>query len=246
MLLQCESLTIGYDDLPLVQELNFALGQGEICAVIGHNGAGKSTFVKTLLGLVKPLSGTISWQDGQKETCAYLGQRADFDGQFPIRVRDIVSMGAWHGLGFWGHIDQATQRLIDQALAQTDLTQIADRPLYECSSGQLQRCFFARTIVQDAALILLDEPFTAIDQATEAKLIDIIKGWRDQGRGQILVLHDLSVVKGLCDKVLLLGQGRAIFGTAQDILTPETLLQYAYFSPTQAGWLQALTVGQDD
>ena len=245
MLLQCDRLTIGYEASPLVRDVSFALAQGEICAVIGHNGAGKSTFVKTVLGLLPPLSGMISWQGDDKAACAYLGQRSDFDGQFPIRVRDIVAMGAWHGLGFWGNIHQKTQALIDHALAQTDLVAMADRPLYECSSGQLQRCFFARTIVQDAAIILLDEPFTAIDQNTEAKLIDIMKSWRDQGRGQILVLHDLSVVKGLCDKVLLLGQGKSLFGTPNEILVSDHLLDYGYLSPTQAVWLQDLTVRQD-
>lgn len=239
MIVTCESLAIGYGQTPLVENLSFSVKQGEICAVIGHNGAGKSTLIKSLLGLHEPLSGSISWQDETPPKRAYLGQRTQFDGQFPVRVRDLVAMGAWHGLGFWAHIDSAKQALVQKALEQTNLEHMADRPLFECSSGQLQRCFFARAIVQDAPFILLDEPFTAIDQSTQSNLIEIIKNWRAEGRGLFIVLHDLSVVKGLCDKVLLMGGGQALFGETPLVLRPQTLIDYGYLSKTQAEWLSA-------
>ena len=236
MLVQCESLTIGYRGVPLISDMSFSLKAGEICGVVGHNGAGKSTFIKSIIGLSTPLSGTVSWHDNAPAKCAYLDQNSDFDGQFPIRVRDLVTMGAWHGLGFWSNINAHKHALIGKALAQTDLEHMADRPVYECSSGQLQRCFFARAIVQDAPVIILDEPFAAVDQTTEAKLFEIIKQWREQGRGLIIALHDVSVVKGLCDTTLLLGQSQSLFGKSHDVLTTQNLLDYGYLSPTQAQW----------
>ena len=238
MIVQCKSIALGYGNAPLIENLSFALKAGEVCGVVGHNGAGKSTFVKTMLGLQSPIKGQFDWENGDPPTLSYLGQRDEFDNQFPIRVYDLVAMGAWHGLGFWSGINEQKAKAIETALHQTNLMHMADRPLYECSAGQLQRCFFARAIVQDAPLILLDEPFTAIDQSTEANLVEIIKSWRDEGRGLVVVLHDLPAIKALCDKVLLIGNGASEFGCPEDVLTTDNLLKHHYLSPTQASWLR--------
>ena len=131
-------------------------------------------------------------------------------------------------------VDQA----VEEALDQTQLTAIANQPLHECSSGQLQRCLFARAIVQDAPLLLLDEPFTAMDQSTQANLLAIIEQWRQQGKGQIIVLHDLHAVRALSDHVLLIGDGASCFGPTSELLTTENLVRYGYYSATQAAWLE--------
>ena len=243
MIVSCQDVALGYGASTLLRDVSFSLRAEEICAVVGHNGAGKSTFMKSLLGLQSPLSGQFDWQSGVMPKLAYLGQRNEFDGQFPIRVRDMVMMGAWHGLGFWSNISDEKRSRVEHALVQTNLVEMADRPVFECSSGQLQRCFFARAIVQDAPVILLDEPFTAIDQTTEANLVEIITSWRAEGRGVVVILHDLSAVKGLCDTALLLGGGQSCFGTVADVLTKQNLLDYGYLSPTQAQWMTALAQG---
>ena len=234
------NIVLGYNNKTLVENISFSLSRGEICAVIGHNGAGKSTLVRTLLGLQSPISGRLEWQSGVENNVAYLGQNANFDIQFPLRVKDVVAMGSWKGLGFWTSIDPKKASRIDNALIRTGLMAIANQPLYECSSGQLQRCFFARAIVQDAPLILLDEPFSTIDQTTEAKLVEIIKGWRDEGRALMVVLHDLSVVMGISDTCLLLGNGHASYGLTEQIVTTENLMAHDYLSKTQADWLTLL------
>ena len=158
-MLKAHNLALGYHGKTLVDGLNFTIEAGQISAVIGHNGAGKSTLARTILGLQQPRSGRLDWAHDAPRNIAYLGQSADLDNQFPMRVKDAVAMGAWKGLGFWTGIDHRKAERIDYALTRTGLNNMADRPLYECSSGQLQRCFFARAIVQDAPLILLDEPF---------------------------------------------------------------------------------------
>lgn len=242
-MLNAHNIALGYHGTVLVDGVTFSLEKGQICSVIGHNGAGKSTLVRTLLGLQPPLSGQLDWHSGSPSDIAYLGQGSDLDQQFPIRVKDAVAMGTWKKLGFWQGIDQARAERIDYALVRTGLTSMADRPLYECSSGQLQRCFFARAIVQDAPLILLDEPFAAIDQTTESNLIEIIREWRNEGRALMVVLHDLSAVMGISDHCLLLGGGRAAFGPTEEIITTENLLSHQYLTETQAEWLSLLQKG---
>ena len=236
-MLNARAIALGYHGKTLIEGLTFSLERGKICSVIGHNGAGKSTLVRTLLGLQSPRAGQLDWTEGPVSNIAYLGQSADLDNQFPMRVKDAVAMGAWKKLGFWGSIDTAKAERIDYALIRTGLTEMADRPLYECSSGQLQRCFFARAIVQDAPLILLDEPFAAIDQTTESHLIELIREWRNEGRALMVVLHDLSAVMGISDTCLLLGAGRACFGKTDETITTQNLLSHHYLTEIQAEWL---------
>ena len=239
-MLKAHDIVLGYNNKALVNTVNFSLSKGEICAVIGHNGSGKTTLVRTLMGLHFPLSGHFEWHDQKKKDVAYLGQNTLFDSNFPLRVKDVVAMGSWDDLGFWASIDQSKADHIDHALIRTGLTAMADRPLYECSSGQLQRCFFARAIVQNSPLILLDEPFSTIDQTTEAKLVEIIQEWRDEGRAIMIVLHDLSAVMGISDTCLLLGNGKASYGPTKAIVTTENLMAHRYLSQTQADWLTLL------
>ena len=240
-MLTAQNIVLGYNGTALCEPLDFHLEAGQICAVMGHNGAGKSTLVRTLLGIQPPLSGTVTWHGSLQKNIAYLGQSAMIDNHFPMRVKDAVTMGVWPQLGFWQAIDKSMADRVESALARTGLSHMADRPLFECSSGQLQRCFFARAIVQDAPIIILDEPFTAIDQTTESQLIDIITQWRQERRTLIIVLHDLSSVMGLADYCLLLGDGRGLFGKTDNVVTSENLISHHYLTSTQASWISRLT-----
>lgn len=235
-----QDLTLGYRDQPLISRLSFSLEAGQVTAVIGHNGAGKSTLVRTVLGLQPPLSGNFDWTGNRPPQIAYIGQTNELDHQFPVRVKDVVAMGVWKSLGFWSRLDGSNAHRISAALERTGLTEMADRPLYECSSGQLQRCFFARAIAQDAPILLLDEPFSAIDQTTESNLIDIIKDWRSEGRAILIIMHDLSSVLDVSDTCLLLGGGRATFGDTKSVITTENLVSFRYMTQTQAEFLSLL------
>lgn len=239
-LLSVAELTLGYRDTIVVRNVSFELARGEMLAVVGHNGAGKSTLIKTILGALPPLSSELNWGRAKPKKIAYLGQKTDFDSKFPIRVRDLAAMGAWPDLGLFGRVDKAYQARIDQALERTGTRKISDMPLHKLSAGQLQRALFARTMVQDAQLILLDEPFTAVDQTTEAALLEMIDVWAEEGRAVILVLHDLSAVLQHCHSSLLLGDGRAVFGSPAETLTPHNLVSYGYLSQNQASWIEAM------
>ena len=166
--LKATGLTIGYPDAPVINDIEFELRSGDVLAVVGHNGSSKSTLIKTLLGTLKPLAGGLNWAGGRPEKIAYLGQLTEFDNRFPIRVRDLAAMGTWSSLGFLGRVDRAHENGISLALERTGIVDIADKPIHKLSAGQLQRAMFARAMVQNAPLILLDEPFAAVDQTTEA------------------------------------------------------------------------------
>ena len=239
-LLSAAGLALGYGGVPLVRDIAFEVGRGDVLAVVGHNGSGKSTLIKTILGTLPAVAGQLIWPEGKPETIAYLGQQTEFDRRFPIRVRDLAAMGAWSGLGLAGRIDVVCQARIQAALERTGTAEIADMPLYKLSAGQLQRALFARTMVQDASLILLDEPFTAVDQATEAALLSLIDGWAGEGRTLILVLHDLTAVLEHCTSALLVGEGRTRFGAPRETLTPGNLIALGYMSESQAAWIEAM------
>ena len=163
-------LSIGYKKKTVLDGISFDLRRGDIFAVVGHNGSGKSTLIKTILGILPPISGETLWATNNPADKGYLGQIADFDRRFPARVIDLAIMGGWSKLGFFGRANKNLKDRAYDALVKTGIDHIAERPIHELSSGQLQRALFARAIVQDAQCILLDEPFNAVDQ--EASRID--------------------------------------------------------------------------
>lgn len=235
--LRVRNLSLGYPNIELFRGLSFNLDAGSVLAVIGTNGSGKSTFVKMLLGLLEPKAGQLSWTEGRPNEIGYLAQMTDFDRRFPIRVKDLAAIGTWGGLGIRRGLDQKRRDQVFDALEVAGVANIADRALHTLSGGQLQRALFARVILQDAPVILLDEPFTAVDQSTEAHLLSVISKWRDEGRAVVLVVHDLSTVLDHCSHALLLGSQKATHGKVEDVLTPERLVEQGYMSPSQADWI---------
>jgi zinc/manganese transport system ATP-binding protein len=235
--LEIRNLSLGYPGLTLFRNLSFDIESGTTLAVLGANGSGKSTFVKMLLGLMAPLGGQIAWPLGRPSEIGYLAQLTEFDRRFPIRVRDLAAMGAWGGFGFAQGLSKAGRAKVDKALHEAGVLDIADRALHTLSGGQLQRALFARVIMQDAPLILLDEPFAAVDQSTEAHLLTIIRRWREEGRAVVLVVHDLSSVLDHCSHALLLGGQTATHGPVDQVLTRARLVEQNYLSQSQADWM---------
>ena len=235
--LQIRDLTLGYPDLTLFRRLSIDIEAGTTLAVLGANGSGKSTFVKMLLGLILPLSGQLIWPKGRPHEIGYLAQMTEFDHLFPVRVRDLVAMGAWRGFSLSSGLDRAGRNRVAAALEEARILPLADHPLHTLSGGQLQRALFARVMLQDAPLILLDEPFAAVDQSTEEHLLSIIGRWRREGRAVVLVVHDLSSVLDHCSQILLLGGGDATHGAIESVLAPERLVAQGYLSESQAAWM---------
>lgn len=201
-------LSAGYGGAATVSGVSLSVPAGARVAVIGANGAGKSTLLRTIAGELPPLAGSMR----RCETCArmgYLPQAATVDRRFPISVYEFVVMGAWQRLGAFQRIRPAVRKAIDQAIARTGLSEMANRPLGHLSGGQLQRARFARLMLQDAAMLLLDEPFAGVDRPTRDALMSLIDAWHAEGRTTLVVLHDLDLVRQRFDLCLTVDEGHA-------------------------------------
>ena len=214
-------LTVGYDGHPAVHHVSCTIAPGSLVAVVGPNGAGKSTLIKALAGLLRPIGGRI---DGlAHERVAYLPQQASLERSFPIGVGEFAAMGLWHETGAFGGFSMAQRERVREALAAVGLEGYARRPIDTLSGGQLQRALFARLMLQDAGVMLLDEPFSAIDQRTTADLLALLRGWQHQGKTVLAVLHDLQQVHDAFPDTLMLAREMVAYGPTAQVLTPANL-----------------------
>jgi zinc/manganese transport system ATP-binding protein len=216
-------LTLGYDRHPAVHHIEGDVARGELLALVGPNGAGKSTLLKGIMGELKPLGGTIDRDGISHRDVAYLPQQIDVDRSFPISVFDCVAMGYWREIGVWRGLDAGRKRAVAEALATLGILDLANRPIGALSGGQFQRALFARLLLQDSQLILLDEPFRAVDAKTVADLIQLIRRWHKEGRTVIAALHDIEQVRAHFDKTLLLAREVVAWGDTPKVLTQDNL-----------------------
>jgi zinc/manganese transport system ATP-binding protein len=220
-----DDLTLGYDRHPAVHHLAGELPAGSLTAVVGPNGAGKSTLLKGIAGALTPLSGRIVIPPDEKRRIAYLPQVMDIDRSFPISVYDLVAMGLWSISGLFGGIGRSERSRVADAIAAVGLMGFERRAIGTLSGGQMQRALFARLLLQDAAIILLDEPFTAIDTKTTSDLLDIVARWHSEERTVVAVLHDLDVVRRVFPETLLMAREPVAWGATPKVLTAENLLK---------------------
>jgi zinc/manganese transport system ATP-binding protein len=220
-----EDVTLGYGRHPAVHHLAGEIPAGSLMAVVGPNGAGKSTLLKGVVGTLRPLEGRIELAGGPDAGIAYLPQAADLDRSFPLSVYDLVAMGLWSRTGAFGGIGRRDRSRIEEAVAAVGLTGFERRPISSLSGGQMQRALFARLLLQDARLILLDEPFTAIDAKTTADLLDLVTRWHSEARTVVAVLHDLDVVRRVFPSTLLIAREPVAWGETQEVLRPANLLK---------------------
>jgi zinc/manganese transport system ATP-binding protein len=223
--LQFRNLTLGYERHPAVHHLTGTVADGTLLAVIGPNGAGKSTLLKGIVGVLRPLDGAIERAQPRKEDIAYLPQIAEIDRTFPITVYDLVAMGLWRRAGLFGSISRRERDEIEKALSAVGLEGFEGRIIGTLSGGQMQRALFARLLLQDARLILLDEPFTSLDAKTISDLLELIHRWHGERRTILIVLHDLDLARAQFPETLLLARQAVAWGRTQDVLTPENLLK---------------------
>jgi zinc/manganese transport system ATP-binding protein len=221
--LQFRDVTLGYDRHPAVHHLSGEVARGALLAVVGPNGAGKSTLFRGLVGILKPLAGSISLDGLDVRDIAYLPQIADIDRSFPISVFDFVSTGLWRTTGLLGGIGKAARDKIERALSAVGLTGFENRGIGTLSGGQMQRVLFARLLLQDARLIVLDEPFNAIDAKTSADLLQLVQRWHVEGRTVLAALHDMELVRAHFPETLMLAREPVAWGLTAQVLTAENL-----------------------
>lgn len=212
------NITLGYEQHPAVHHLSITIDPGSLVAVVGPNGAGKSTLVKALAGQLRPIEG---WVEGlEHHRVAWLPQHSGVDRSFPISVQELVMLGLWHEVGALGRFTSAHRSACHRALAAVGLLGFEQRSIDTLSGGQMQRALFARLILQDAPVVLLDEPFAAVDQRTTDDLLALLHRWHAQGRTVVAVLHDLSQVRAHFPQTLLLAREPVAWGATAEVLTP--------------------------
>ncbi len=220
--LRFRDLTLGYRRHPAVHHLSGEVEEGALLAVTGPNGAGKSTLFKGIVGLMAPLSGAVE-RGVDVRDIAYLPQVAEIDRSFPINVYDLVAMGLWRRIGAFGAIGASERERVHDAIATVGLTGFERRPIAALSGGQMQRVLFARLSLQDSALIVLDEPFNAIDDRTVADLVALVRRWHGERRTVLAALHDLNLASRHFPHTLLMAREPVAWGETGRVLTADNL-----------------------
>lgn len=244
--LSVSNLSVNYDRVPILWDIALEVPQGKLVGIVGPNGAGKSTLIKAVLGLVKPESGDIkflgsSLKDIQKHV-AYVPQRESVDWDFPITVRDLVLMGRYGHLGLFRRPRQADIAAAKRTMEIMGIEGLQDRQISQLSGGQQQRAFLARALLQEADIYFMDEPFTGIDLATEAVIMDLLKRLIAQNKTVFVVHHDLNTVEAYFDWLILLNLRLVASGPLKSTFNAENL--YATYGKSYALFGEALKLSQ--
>lgn len=225
-----DNVTVAYRGHPALHHVSGAFERGSLTAVVGPNGAGKSSLMAALTGEIRPVQGQVKRAEGLR--VAYLPQLSQIDRSFPVQVIDVVAMGLWSQLGWWRGLSAAQRAGIESALAAVGLTGFEHRLISEMSAGQFQRLLFARVLLQDADIILLDEPFNAIDARTTTDLMGVVQRWHEQARTVIAVLHDHEQVRAHFPQTVLLARRCIAWGPTDEVLQPQHLHAARHMSET--------------
>jgi len=227
--IQVENITVDYNGFIALRDASLTVQPGSICGLIGMNGAGKSTLFKAIMGFLTPAAGRVLIAGEPVTTAqkrgrlAYMPQAEEVDWAFPVSVQDVVMMGRY---GFMNLL--RTPRPLDHAkvvesLARVGMQDFRKRQIGELSGGQRKRTFLARALAQDAAVMLLDEPFTGIDAKTEETIITLLRELRDEGKTIIVCTHDLASIASFCDEVALINRTVLAYGPLETTFTPENI-----------------------
>jgi zinc/manganese transport system ATP-binding protein len=197
-------VTVRYGRRIALEAVSGEFVSGSLTAVVGANGAGKSTLLAAIAGVVRLAGGVVNRAELQR--LAYLPQLAAIDRGYPLTVAELIALGGWREFGAFRSPGAALRARAAAAAETVGLAGQLGRPTGEISVGELQRALFARLILQDAAVILLDEPFAAVDAQTMSVLLDQVTRWHQEGRTVIAVLHDLDLVQTRFPSTLVLAR----------------------------------------
>ena len=205
--IQLCNLSVHYGKFMAVNHVSLTVAGGALTAITGPNGSGKSSLIKAIAGILPPSGGHIHFQPGPRPAMAYLPQATQMQRDFPITVEDVVLTGFYPRLGEWGKIGRDHRAAARHALDRVGLDGLGRTPINQLSGGQFQRTLLARVMIQNAPVILLDEPFTAIDAETTARMVELLQDWHTQGRTVVCVLHDPVLIETYFPTTILLRNG---------------------------------------
>ncbi len=229
--LTVHDLTVAYHRNPVLWDLDLDVPEGKLVGIVGPNGAGKSTLIKTCLDLVPKASGSIKIYgkpySEQRSLVGYVPQRESVDWDFPVNALDVVAMGTYGKIGWFKSVGKKHKEQAMDALDRVGIAHLANRQISQLSGGQQQRVFLARALAQDAKIYFMDEPFAAVDAATEKAIINLLHELKDQGKTCLVVHHDLATVPQYFDWTILLNMRVVKAGPTEEVFTKENL-QHTY------------------
>lgn len=221
-----KDLTVVYDKKPILWDVDLEIPQNSLCCIAGPNGGGKTTLLKTMLGIIKPITGMIFIDNTtRKQNIAYVPQRNSVDWNFPILVDEVVMMGRYPYLSWWQKPQKKDFEIVDWALEQVNLTHLKKRHIAALSGGQQQRVFLARAFAQQADIFIMDEPFSAIDAQSEKLMFQLLKTMQNQGKTIVMVHHNLMTIQQYFDWTMLLNVKHIAFGPTKQVMTETNLYQ---------------------
>ncbi len=227
--LDIDHVSVAYNGKPVLEDISFQVAHGGQVAVVGPNGAGKSTLFKSLVGLIPIQSGRIFIHGrplGHHRDCvAYVPQREEVDWRFPVTVEDVVMMGRYGRLGWFGKPSKADRAAVGRALEQMGIQNLACEPIHDLSGGQQQRIFLARALAQEPHILLLDEPFTGVDSATQESTLALLAAMKVQQVTVMVSTHDLNMAARRFESVLLLNGRVVAYGEPGRVFTPAMIQQ---------------------
>lgn len=224
-----DGVTVRYGEVLALADASLEVAAGQVCGLVGLNGAGKTTMLKVTLGLVRPEAGSVAVDGGtpaaarRTGSIAYVPQDGEIDKDFPLAVRDVVATGRYAHQGPLRRASATDRAAVDLALERVGLTGLADRQIGALSGGQRKRAFVARAIAQDARLLLLDEPFAGVDTTTQEELTTVLRELAAAGATVLVSTHDIDSVPALCDAVALVAQTVVLHEPPEIALLPESL-----------------------
>lgn len=226
-IIKVEDLTVAYDVKPVLWDIDLNIPKSVLMAIVGPNGAGKSTLIKAMLGLIKPISGSVLFNGksykSQRRHIGYVPQSGSVDWDFPANVLDVVLMGRYGDLGWFKRPRAEDREKALDALEKVSMLEFANRQISQLSGGQQQRVFLARALVQDADIYFMDEPFKGVDAKTEVAIIALLKELKNRGKTLIVVHHDLQTVEEYFDWVVLLNTRIMAVGPVSQVYTDENI-----------------------
>lgn len=226
-IIKVEDMTVAYQTKPVLWDIDLKIPEGVLMAIVGPNGAGKSTLIKSMLDLIKPISGTVTFNGedyrSQRKNIGYVPQSGSVDWDFPSSVLDIVMMGTYGDLGWFKRPGEKEKERALKSLEKVGMKEFQDRQISQLSGGQQQRVFLARALAQEADIYFMDEPLKGVDAKTETVIIDLLKELRDRGKTLIVVHHDLQTVEEYFDWVVLLNKQIIESGPVEEVYNDENL-----------------------
>ncbi len=222
-----DDLTVAYNYKPVLWNIDLQIPEGVLMAIVGPNGAGKSTLIKAILGILKPIAGSVTIFDkpykSQRKHVAYVPQKGSVDWDFPTTALDVVMMGTYGNLGWMKRPGMREKKKSLEALEKVGMLSFQNRQISQLSGGQQQRIFLARALVQEASIYFMDEPFQGVDAITEIAIINILKELRKEGKTVVVVHHDLQTVPEYFDWVTFLNVKKIATGPVTAIFNDDNL-----------------------